>query len=58
MWWGEVTLLREGSIQAVLDELSKERLVPAGKCSFAICGIILTTFTTQGTLSAQDAERS
>ena len=56
--WGGVTLLRAGSVQAVLGELSKERLVPAGKGSFATCGIILTTFATQGTLSAQEAKRS
>lgn len=56
--WGEVTLLREGGVQAVLDELSKERLGPGGKCSFAACGSMLTAFATQGTLSARETERS
>lgn len=56
--WGEVTLLREGSVRAGSDELSKERLVPAGKRSFATCGIILTAFATRGMLSAQETELS
>lgn len=58
MRWEEVTLLQEGSVRAVSDELSKERLVPAGKCFFAPCGIILTAFATQGMLSAQESELS
>jgi len=59
VWWGEVTLLWEGSVQAVLDELSKERLAVAGKCCFATCGVILTPFCNprdaRGALSSDQA---
>lgn len=56
VWWGEVTLLWEGSVQAVLDELSKERLAVAGKYCFATCGVVLTPFCNQGMLRELSAQ--
>lgn len=54
-----MTLLWEGSVQAVLDELSKERLAVAGEYCFATCGVILTPFCNpndvQGALSSDQA---
>lgn len=53
---GEAALRWEGSTQAGQDELSKERLLPAGKGSFTTCGIALTTFAAHRVLSAQEAK--
>lgn len=49
-------LPREGSVQAEQEELSKDRLVPAGKGSFTACAIALTTCAAHRMLSAQQAE--
>lgn len=58
VWLAEAMLRREGRAQAGQDELSKERLLPAGKGSFTTCGIALTTFAAHRVLSAQGAELS